>query len=146
MKRCCGCLLPACLKPKSSSRRGLKLSWLIIIQAIGLPLALVAADIVTDGKLIFDMYSSVSDGVAGLFYASCVILSFSMFNLIFGNPTKTLIRNVRTSVLMASREMESKDVPLPIGEYFYKSINSKLKLNEATFKICIKIPLLAPQQ
>ena len=52
----------------------------------------------------------------GLWVASAFILLFSMLNLIFGNPVKTLIRNVRTSVLMASREMEAKDVPLPIGE------------------------------
>ena len=54
----------------------------------------------------------------GLFYLSCAILLFSMLNLIFGNPFKTLIRNARTSAFMASRELESKDVPLPMGEYF----------------------------
>ena len=47
---------------------------------------------------------------------SVYILAASMINLIYGNPAKSLIRNVRTSVLMASREMEAKDVPLPIGE------------------------------
>ena len=52
----------------------------------------------------------------GLFYLSCIILLASMLNLIFGNPSKTLIRNARTSVFMASRELESKDVPLPIGD------------------------------
>ena len=79
-------------------------------------MALLTADIVTDGNLLVEMFSSYSRNVAGLFYASCVILVFSLLNLIVGNPTKTLISNVRTSVLMASREMESKDVPLPIGE------------------------------
>ena len=56
-----------------------------------------------------------------LWVASVWILAFSMLNLIFGNPAKTLIRNVCISVLMESREMEAKDVPLPIGEFFDKS-------------------------
>ena len=58
------------------------------------------------------------EALLGLFLASCIILFASMLNLIFGNPFKTLIRNARTSALMASRELESKDVPLPMGEYF----------------------------
>ena len=58
----------------------------------------------------------------GLSMASTIIISFSMLNLIFGNPFKTLIRNARSSALMASREMESKDVPLPIGEYIVKFV------------------------
>ena len=58
------------------------------------------------------------EALLGLFLASCIILFASMLNLIFGNPFKTLIRNARTSVFMASRELESKDVPLPMGEYF----------------------------
>ena len=52
----------------------------------------------------------------GLWVGSVAILAISMLNLIFGNPVKLLIRNVRTSVLMESREMEAKDVSVPIGE------------------------------
>ena len=55
----------------------------------------------------------------GLFDTSCIILFVSMLNLILGNPFKTLIRNARSSALMASRELESEDVPLPMGEYFF---------------------------
>ena len=128
----------------------------------------MAADVVTDGNLLFDMsyyidtfwandtgdstYDNVTelhnsttstetangqgaDALFGLFQASCFILAFSMLNLIFGNPAKTLIRNVRTSVLMGSRELESKDVPLPIGDillhisFLDKSIDFKLNSN-----------------
>ena len=58
------------------------------------------------------------EALSSLYIISCSILGASMLNLIFGNPFKTLIRNARTSAFMASRELESKDVPLPMGEYF----------------------------
>ena len=56
----------------------------------------------------------------GLFAASCLILFFSLLNLILENPAKTLIRSVRTSVLMGSREMNAKDVPVPIGKIYFR--------------------------
>ena len=122
------------MKPKPSPRKGIELSWLAIIKAIGLPLALVAADIGTDGKLLFEMASFVEkfgsaedqDPLFGLFLGSCFILIGSILNLTFGNPSKTLIRNVRTSVFMASREMESKDMSLPIGEYIVNQTNPQI--------------------
>ena len=58
-----------------------------------------------------------ADQLLGLIGASTIVLIFSVLNLILGNPAKTLIRNLRFSVLMASRELEAKDVPLPIGNY-----------------------------
>ena len=58
------------------------------------------------------------DAASGLFLASQAILICSILNLIFGNPAKTLIRNAQTSTLMASRELEQKDVPVPIGDIF----------------------------
>ena len=56
----------------------------------------------------------------GLSTASCYILIFSLLNLILENPAKTLIRSVRTSALMGSREMNAKDVPVPIGKIYFK--------------------------
>ena len=124
-------------------------------------MVIVAADVATDGNLLFDMRSYIgtlaanstsnstvnnvteilnstassetgnreaADALGGLWWASCVILLFSMLNLIFGDPAKTLIRNVRTSVLMASREMEAKDVLLPIGEDIHK-IDANVRLS-----------------
>ena len=112
-------------------------------------MVIVAADVATDGNLLFDMKSYIdtlagnstsnstvdnvteilnittssetgnqeaADALLGLWVASVALLAVSMLNLIFGNPAKTLIRNVRTSVLMESREMEAKDVLVPIGE------------------------------
>ena len=64
----------------------------------------------------------------GLFVMSCIILGFSLLNLLLDVPVKSLIRNARTSALMSSREMESKNVPVPIGDYTYKS-NKPTKLN-----------------
>ena len=144
------------MKPTPSPRKGLKIGELMLLQTIAMPLALVAADVASDGNLIFFMKSYIDtlratnttsltknstddnvteqqnsttstetgnqqqgeDALDGLLMASCAILLASMLNLIGGNPFKTLIRNARTSALMASREMESKDVPLPLGEYF----------------------------
>ena len=56
----------------------------------------------------------------GLFGASCMILLYSLLNLILENPAKTLIRSVRTSALMGSREMNAKDVPVPIGKTYFR--------------------------
>ena len=56
----------------------------------------------------------------GLFAASCLILFFSLLNLILENPAKTLIRSLRTSALMGSREMNAKDVPVPIGKIYFR--------------------------
>ena len=56
----------------------------------------------------------------GLFAGSCCVLFFSLMNLILENPAKTLIRSVRTSALMGSREMNAKDVPVPIGKIYFR--------------------------
>ena len=133
----------------------MKISQLNILKTVVVPLILVAADVATDGNLLVDMKSYIDtlranstsnstddnvtvttttstggDELSGLFWASIVILLFSMLNLIFGNPAKTLIRNVRISVLMESREMEAKDVPLPIGEFFDKSLDNNIQFKE----------------
>ena len=135
-----------CINNKSSPRRGIKISWLTVVKAIGYPFVTVAADVGSDGKLlhfmnsIFDTLQATNttsytinsaydnltdqhhfivqnDPLFGLITASFWILVYSLLNLIFGNPSKTLIRNVRTYTFMASRELEAKDVPLPIGDY-----------------------------
>ena len=112
MKRSC------CLKSSPAARRGIELSRLTIIKAIAVPLVLVAVDVATDGNMLYFM-STEGGFFDSLFVASCFILGFSLLNLLLENPIKTLIRNARTSVLMQSREMESKDVPVPIGDYIY---------------------------
>ena len=143
-KRSCFRLLPTCFKSKAPSK-GIELSWLTIIQAICLPLVLVAVDVGSDGNMLSFMnsftngtintFNSTDDNLTeqnnstisaekenqrslgGLLAASGIILIFSVLNLIYGNPAKTLFRNARTLSLMASREMESKDAPQPIGDY-----------------------------
>ena len=55
----------------------------------------------------------------GLFIGSCLIIGFSLLNLILENPAKTLIRSVRTSALMRSKEMNAKDLPVPIGNVVF---------------------------
>ena len=62
----------------------------------------------------------------GLFIGSCLIIGFSLLSLILENPAKTLIRSVRTSALMRSKEMNAKDLPVPIGNVYciqWKNIN-----------------------
>ena len=61
-----------------------------------------------------------------LFIGSCLIIGFSLLSLILENPAKTLIRSVRTSALMRSKEMNAKDLPVPIGNVVciqWKNIN-----------------------
>ena len=54
-----------------------------------------------------------------LFIGSCLIIGFSLLSLILENPAKTLIRSVRTSALMRSKEMNAKDLPVPIGNVVF---------------------------
>ena len=51
----------------------------------------------------------------GLFSVSITVLIVAMFNLFVSNPLATLVRNARTTVMMNSRELEGKDVPVPLG-------------------------------
>ena len=50
-----------------------------------------------------------------LFLASIVILILSTVKLLLSNPLATLVRNARTTLMMNSRELERKDVPVPLG-------------------------------
>merc|ERR1719458_1898664 len=74
----------------------------------------------------------------GLFGASCFILGFSLLNLLVANPIKTLIRNARTSVLMGSREMESKDVPVPIDHLTRNDLGVDESIGESSYQFCIQ--------
>ena len=50
-----------------------------------------------------------------LFLVSILILFYSTLNLLWSNPLATLMRSARTTVMMNSRELERKDVPVPLG-------------------------------
>ena len=52
-----------------------------------------------------------------LFLVSIFILFFSTVNLLLfrSNWSSTLLRNARTTLMMESRELERKDVPVPLG-------------------------------
>ena len=50
-----------------------------------------------------------------LFIVSILILIVSIVNLLRSNSLATLLRNARTTVMMNSRELERKDVPVPLG-------------------------------
>ena len=124
--------------------RGVEISKLTFLRTIGLPLVLVMVDIGSDGNMCYFMSDYIGnlrgtttltsnnltnqnnpsrealhvqgkDELTGLFITSVCILVFSMLNLIFQKPAKTLIRSAQTCALMQSRELESNDVPLPIG-------------------------------
>ena len=129
----------------SPPSRGFEISKLTFLRTIGLPLVLVMVDIGSDGNMCYFMSDYIGnlrgtttltsnnltnpknpstealhvqgkDELTGLFITSICILVFSMLNLIFQKPAKTLIRSAQTCALMESRELESKDVPLPIGD------------------------------
>ena len=51
-----------------------------------------------------------------LFIVSILILIVSIVNLLRSNSLATLLRNARTTVMMNSRELERKDVPVPLGK------------------------------
>ena len=50
-----------------------------------------------------------------LFLVSIIILLLSILNMCRSNPLASLVRNARTTVMMNSRELERKDVPVPLG-------------------------------
>ena len=50
-----------------------------------------------------------------LFFVSIAILVSSTLNMLRSNPLASLVRNARTTVMMNSRELERKDVPVPLG-------------------------------
>ena len=50
-----------------------------------------------------------------VFMFSITILIFSTMKLLLSNPLVTLVRDARTKVMMNSRELERKDVPVPLG-------------------------------
>ena len=61
-----------------------------------------------------------SEGAEGkillsLFGVSIVILSFSTLIMILSNPLASLVRRATTTSIMSSRELERKDVPVPLG-------------------------------
>ena len=61
--------------------------------------------IVDESKLMYMMFVSI-----------CILLR-SILNLFTSNPLATLLRNARTKIMMNSRELERKDVPVPLGNY-----------------------------
>ena len=50
-----------------------------------------------------------------LFFVSIIILLLSILNMCRSNPLASLVRNARTTVMMNSRELERKDVLVPLG-------------------------------
>ena len=54
-----------------------------------------------------------------LFLVSILILIVSIVNLFRSNWLASLLRNARTTVMMSSRELERKDVPVPLGNSLY---------------------------
>ena len=124
----------------SSPERGLKIGPFLLAQTIAWPLLLVGTDMVTDGKVVTQMWQYTGTGFDKLWNAnstaseledqselmervvlnfvfmfSIAILIFSTKKLLLSNPLVTLVRDARTKVMMNSRELERKDVPVPLG-------------------------------
>ena len=115
--------------------RGIDISQFTVLRVICVPLLIAAVDIATDTGLLLTMWSYVYfyqhdglgddrvwylHGLGAVFVASVILFIISMFNLVLGNPGKTLIRNVQTSVAMESRKLESKSISPSVGEHLRK--------------------------
>merc|ERR550532_1146555 len=69
-----------------------------------------------------------------LFIVSIWILIFSTMNLLRSNPLATLVRNARTTVMMNSRELERKDVPVPLDHLSRKDFSINESLGESSYQ------------
>ena len=102
--------------------KGMQINIFTLVITILLPLILVGFDAASDMGVIGQMWSYITyDFTEWTVAATCLIfsifiLSFSMSNLIFSNPWASLLINARTTILMKTRELERKDVPVPLGE------------------------------
>ena len=114
-------LLPNWMKSKASPN-GMQINIFTLIQTILLPLVSVGVDISSDGAVLREMWSVMwvfDFAVFTVFHVvvSSIILLSSMLNLVLSNPWSSLLINARTTVLMKTRELERKDVPVPLGEH-----------------------------
>ena len=107
--------LPKWVKSKSPPN-GMQINMFILVQTILLPLIGVGIDLGLDSRVLGQMWS-VIEVAYFVFGLSCSILLSSLLNLVFSNPLATLLINARTSVLMKTRELERKDVPVPLGAF-----------------------------
>merc|ERR550532_2773545 len=69
-----------------------------------------------------------------LFIVSIWILVASTWNLLRSNPLATLVRNARTTVMMDSRELERKDVPVPLDHLTRKDFSINESLGESSYQ------------
>ena len=140
MKRSYLSKLPKWNKSESAPPKGIQISKFLLATTIVLPLLLVGADMVSDGGVLAQMWpytnlERIGAGITNstaeeqenssedfdtvilifLFGVSIFILFVSTWSLLFSNPLANLLRNARTTVMMNSRELERKDVPVPLG-------------------------------
>jgi len=144
MKRSCLSKLSKCIKPESAPPEGLQISKFLLATTIVLPLLLVGADMVSDGGVLGQMwpYTYFAAGdvkgeemiLAFLFIVSILILFFSTVNLLQSNPLATLVRNARTTVMMKSRELERKDVPVPLDHLTRHDFSISESLGESSYQ------------
>ena len=114
-------LLPNWMKSKASPN-GMQINIFTLIQTILVPLVSVGVDISSDGAVLREMGTVMwvfDFAVFTVFHvvASSIILLSSMLNLVLSNPWSSLLINARTTVLMKTRELERKDVPVPLGAF-----------------------------
>jgi len=73
-----------------------------------------------------------------LFSLSISILSVSMIILLWSNPLATLVRNARTTVMMNSRELERKNVLVPLDHLTRNNLSINESLCESSFQQLIQ--------
>ena len=114
-------LLPNWMKSKSPPN-GIQINIFNLVQTILVPLVSVGVDYGSDVAVLVLMWNVMRDYHFAVFtdvlvVASAIILLSSMLNLVLSNPWSSLLINARTTVLMKTRELERKDVPVPLGAF-----------------------------
>ena len=119
-------ILPNWMKSKAPPN-GMQINIVTLVKTILLPLVWVGFDIGSDGVVLREMwfvltildasYETRPDFAVVLVVMSCICLLLSLLNLVLSNPCASLLINARTTVHMKTRELERKDVPVPLGAF-----------------------------
>ena len=135
IKQNCLQKIPCVEKLKKSPEWGVKVTTLSIVTTLFIPIILVGTDMVTDvevmwsmaNPLFFEVPSCLQEtyketSMQGLVRILCLVGSFIIFAVSLVNmfkrpgPIPFLMRSVRTTASMGSRELESMNNPVSLGK------------------------------
>ena len=135
IKQNCLQKIPCVAKLEKSPEVGIQVTTFFIVTTLLIPIVLVGTDMVTDVEVMWSMatpffyevplclqetYKETS--MQGLVRILCLVGSFIIFAVSLVNmfkrpgPIPFLMRSVRTTASMGSRELESKNNPVSLGK------------------------------